>query len=69
MVDMWSLGITLYRMICGVTPFEKEYHLETVESILKGEFTFGLKAQTHYSQELRNFIRRLLTKRKYRLTA
>ena len=35
-VDNWALGITLYKLIAGNTPFEDVYHSETIANILKG---------------------------------
>ena len=32
-VDCWAAGITLYEMITGETPFESEYHTDTIENI------------------------------------
>lgn len=36
LVDMWALGITVYKLMTGVTPFESEYHSDTIENIMKG---------------------------------
>jgi len=33
-IDSWAAGITLYQLIAGVTPFESEYHSDTIENIL-----------------------------------
>lgn len=36
-VDLWSIGVTLYKLVTGTTPFESEYHAETIENIVKGQ--------------------------------
>ena len=35
-VDIWSTGITIYKLITGHTPFESEYHSKTIENIMNG---------------------------------
>lgn len=35
-IDLWALGVTVYRLITGYTPFESEYHSDTIANILKG---------------------------------
>lgn len=39
-VDLWALGVTMYKLMTGVTPFESEYHSQTISNIIKGEFSF-----------------------------
>ena len=39
-VKIWVLGVTVYKLIAGFTPFESEYHSDTIANILKGEAFF-----------------------------
>ena len=39
-MDIWSLGIILYKMIYGVYPFDAESRKEIFEKIKKGNFEF-----------------------------
>lgn len=36
-VDEWAVGVTLYKLIAGVTPFESDYISNTIENIEKGK--------------------------------
>ena len=36
-VDIWALGVTIYKIITNKTPFESNYHNETIKNVLKGE--------------------------------
>ena len=40
MVDLWALGITIFKLMTGFTPFESEYHSDTISNILKNELVF-----------------------------
>lgn len=59
-VDLWSTGITLYKLVAGVTPFESEYHGQTIENIIKGEIIFEPTIWDKYSFLIRDLCIRLL---------
>lgn len=40
-IDLWSVGVTLYKIITGHTPFESSYVSTTIENILEGKVTFS----------------------------
>lgn len=39
-VDNWAVGISLYELVTGVTPFASEYFSDTIDNILKKELDF-----------------------------
>ena len=51
-VDLWSLGVTIFKLATGLTPFESEYHSNTVVAIQKLLYTFDKKKWSKYSQNL-----------------
>jgi len=42
-MDVWALGIILYKMLFGIYPFEGETRKEIFEKIKKGDFKFGVE--------------------------
>ena len=58
---MWAAGVLLYKMVCGRTPFESEYHSETVKNILEKELIFP-KEFKEFSNALQAFVARLLNR-------
>ena len=59
-VDLWALGVTLFRTVTGVTPFESEYRSDTVRNIVAGKVSFEDKAWSEYSSLFSDFVDRLL---------
>jgi len=69
-VDLWSLGVILYVLLCGFPPFYHENTNLLYKQIKKGEFTFPDPYWTEISESVKDLIRGLLTvDPKKRLTA
>ncbi|KJE96447.1 snrk protein [Capsaspora owczarzaki ATCC 30864] len=55
-VDIWSLGVILYMMVCGSLPFQEAGASETIVHIMEGRFTIP----AHVSSECADLIRGML---------
>eukprot|EP00834_Sanchytrium_tribonematis_P001840 NODE_48_length_31852_cov_1.054168.p7 type:complete len:605 gc:universal NODE_48_length_31852_cov_1.054168:16080-14266(-) len=59
-VDMWSIGVIAYILLCGYPPFYEENNAELFNQILKGKFEFDSPYWDHISNQAKNFVSRSL---------
>ncbi|KAG4107682.1 putative calmodulin-dependent protein kinase type 1 [Neocallimastix lanati (nom. inval.)] len=60
-VDMWSIGVLTYFLLCGYTPFDGQRMDEEVHNILAGNYKFEpVQYWFAVSETARDFIRKLL---------
>lgn len=59
-VDVWSIGVISYILLCGYPPFYDENDANLFAQILKGEFEFDSPYWDDISQEAKEFIRQLM---------
>ncbi|KAG0497060.1 hypothetical protein HPP92_001751 [Vanilla planifolia] len=69
-VDVWSAGVILYILLCGVPPFWAETEKGIFDAILQGEIDFTSAPWPFISPSAKDLIRKMLTKDpKKRITA
>jgi len=59
-VDMWSVGVITYILLCGFPPFYSESVPEVFEQIMKAEFDYPEEYWDEISGEAKDFINHLL---------
>ncbi|KAF6217245.1 hypothetical protein GE061_001599 [Apolygus lucorum] len=59
-VDVWSIGVISYILLCGYPPFYDENDANLFTQILKGEFEFDSPYWDDISDFAKNFIRQLM---------
>lgn len=59
-VDMWSLGVITYTLLCGYSPFRAENLTDLIEECTSGRIVFHERYWRDVSQDARDFIQILL---------
>lgn len=59
-VDMWSLGVITYTLLCGYSPFRSESLGELIEECKTGKIVFHERYWKDVSKDAKDFIRSLL---------
>jgi len=61
-VDMWSVGVITYVLLCGFSPFLSSTQTGLFEKIIKAEYDFPEPEWSNVSEKAKDFIRHLLRK-------
>jgi serine/threonine protein kinase len=60
--DVWSLGICLFAMLCGMVPFKGRNISELKQSIISETLKYSGDAKQKLSREVRNLVKIMLRK-------
>ena len=68
--DMWAIGVLAYVLLSGLSPFAGSSDVETLRNVKSCDWSFDEDAFKNVSEEGKDFIRKLLVKKKEtRMTA
>ncbi|OZJ01638.1 hypothetical protein BZG36_05413 [Bifiguratus adelaidae] len=59
-VDMWSIGVITYTLLCGYNPFQSDDEVAFLQLIKDGKYEFHDRYWKHISDDAKDFIRKLL---------
>lgn len=59
-VDIWSIGVITYILLCGYPPFHDDNHNALFRKIKKGKFQYDAPYWDHVSEEAKDLINKML---------
>lgn len=59
-VDMWSLGVITYTLLCGYSPFRSENIQDLLEECMRGRVIFHERYWKDVSNDAKDFINHLI---------
>lgn len=59
--DMWSCGVLMYILLCGIPPFIGDTDQKVFNEIAKGEFNFNPEEFKNVSNEAKDLIKKLMS--------
>jgi len=59
-VDIWSIGVITYVLLCGFPPFYGEVQKDLFENIMSGNYDFPDPEWSRVSKEGKDFIKKIL---------
>jgi len=59
-VDIWSIGVVMFILLCGYPPFYAETNTKLFDKIMNGKYTFASPYWDRISESAKDLIRHLL---------
>jgi calcium/calmodulin-dependent protein kinase I len=59
-VDLWSLGVITYTLLCGYSPFRSESMNDLIEECQNEKVVFHQRYWSQVSEDAKDFIKKLL---------